>query len=110
MEATIASEFAATGSPSTRWFQGLLAGNTGHFGAPGTRWAPAAVTAASAPVAAIAAMVLSRPMPGEGSRPLCSAAMTEREESDQLPEEGPEQQVPEDDSDESRDSAEDQAG
>ena len=37
--------------------------------------------------------------------------MFEREESDQLPEEGPGQQVPDDDNgDEARDEAEDQAG
>jgi hypothetical protein len=36
--------------------------------------------------------------------------MLEREESDQLPEEGPGGQVPEDDDDTSRDDAEDQAG
>jgi hypothetical protein len=34
----------------------------------------------------------------------------EREESDQLPEEGPEQQVPEDDADEARDDAEGSPG
>ena len=36
--------------------------------------------------------------------------MFEREESDQLPEEGPGEQVPEDDGDDARDEAEDQAG
>jgi hypothetical protein len=34
----------------------------------------------------------------------------EREESDQMPEEGPEQQVPDDDSDETRDEADESAG
>jgi hypothetical protein len=34
----------------------------------------------------------------------------EREESDQLPEEGPEQQVPDDDGDNDRDAAEDSPG
>jgi hypothetical protein len=36
--------------------------------------------------------------------------MFEREESDQLPEEGPGQQVPDDDGEGTRDDAEDQAG
>ena len=34
--ATTRSEFGATGSLSTRWFQGLEAGKTGHAGAPGS--------------------------------------------------------------------------
>jgi hypothetical protein len=37
IEAMIAAELRATGSLSTRLFQGLLAGKTAHFGAAGTR-------------------------------------------------------------------------
>jgi hypothetical protein len=41
IERTIASESAATGSLSTRWFQALVTGKTGHFGAEGRRSASA---------------------------------------------------------------------
>src|ERR1044072_7453563 len=41
IELTIAAEFAATGSLSTRWFHGFDFGKTGHLGAAGTRSAPA---------------------------------------------------------------------
>jgi hypothetical protein len=44
IDAMIRSESAATGSVSTRWFHALLAGKTGHFGAPGTRSAAAEAT------------------------------------------------------------------
>ena len=37
IEAMTAAELAATGSLSTRRFQGLVFGKTVHFGAPGTR-------------------------------------------------------------------------
>src|SRR3954447_17721936 len=36
IEEMTASEFAATGSASTRWFHGFDAGKTEHFGAPGS--------------------------------------------------------------------------
>ena len=41
IEAMIAAELRATGSLSTRRFQGLVLGKTVHFGAPGTRSASA---------------------------------------------------------------------
>src|SRR3954453_5514293 len=40
-------DFAATGSASTRWFQALSAGKTGHFGALGSRSAEAEAAARS---------------------------------------------------------------
>src|SRR5512144_2689155 len=49
----IVSEFAATGSVSTRWFQGLDAGKTVHFGAPGSG-APVEAPASKASTAASA--------------------------------------------------------
>src|SRR3954453_16284671 len=63
IDATIALELAATGSPSTRWFHGLLAGKTGHLFAPGTGWPPAAAAATSAPAAASAANCAARSLP-----------------------------------------------
>ncbi len=39
MLAISAAEFLATGSRSTRWFQGLFGGNTGQPCAPGSAWA-----------------------------------------------------------------------
>ena len=42
--ATIAAELGATGSLSTRWFQGLVAGKTGQAGACGSRAAEATAT------------------------------------------------------------------
>jgi hypothetical protein len=52
-------------------------------------------------------MILPTATAKEGSY---ARPMVEREESDQLPEEAPGQQVPEDDDDASRGDAEDQAG
>src|SRR5881394_929910 len=98
MPRTIVPELPATGSLSTRWFHGLFAGNTVQ---PPTRGllepAPSATdaqaTAASAPKIAIHRLTTIRV--GNGSAGYGSY-MSPREESDQMPEEGPGGSSPDD--------------
>src|SRR4029077_15485083 len=69
MALIIAAELCATGSRSTRLFQTLLAGKTGHFGAPGRGEASGLpVRAAKAATATVSAITHSTPLRmGEGS-------------------------------------------
>src|SRR3954467_9153350 len=90
MLCTMASEFPATGSLSTRWFHGLFAGKIVQPPTCGRLEPAARAAAAIRATAAVARMAIRRLIGIRVGNPSAGYVnhMSPREESDQMPEEG----------------------